>query len=55
MAVIGVICRKTYHPTRAVFWHYKQWHTDGVLDRIMVTLHAKVRQQVKKNQSGQGC
>jgi transposase len=28
---------------------------DGVLDQIMATLHYKVRQQVKKNQSGRPC
>jgi hypothetical protein len=38
-----------------VFWHYKQWRADGVLEQIMDTLHAKVRQQVKKNQNGQRC
>ncbi|WP_017314389.1 transposase [Mastigocladopsis repens] len=42
-------------PYSTVFWHYKQWRSDGVLDQIMKTLHSRVRQQVKKNQSGQGC
>jgi transposase len=46
---------KDLPPYSTVFWHYKQWRADGVLDRIMTILHAKVRQQVKKNQSGQGC
>lgn len=53
MAVIGTLCLKTCLPTRAVFWHYKQWRSDGVLDLILSALHTKVRQQVKKNQSGQ--
>jgi len=35
-------------PYSTVLWHYKQWRTDGVLDQIMATLHAQVRQQVKK-------
>jgi transposase len=42
-------------PYSTVFWHYKQWQAAGVLDRIMTALHPRVRQQVKKNQSGQGC
>jgi transposase len=41
---------KDLPPYSTVFWHYKQWRADGVLDRIMATLHAKVRQQVKKTQ-----
>jgi transposase len=39
---------KDLPPYSTVFWHYKQWRSDGVLDQIMATLHAKVRQQVKK-------
>ena len=46
---------KDLPPYSTVFWHYKQWRSDGVLDQIMATLHAKVRQQVKKNKSGHGC
>jgi transposase len=46
---------KDLPPYSTVFWYYKQCRADGVLDRIMATLHANVRQQVKKNQSGQGC
>jgi transposase len=34
-----------------VFWHYQQWCSDGVLDRIMTELHGLVRAQVKKNHS----
>jgi transposase len=40
-------------PYSTVFWHYKQWRESGVLDKIMGTLHGKVREQVKKNRSGQ--
>lgn len=40
-------------PYSTVFWHYKQWRTDGILEQMMSTLHGKVRQQVKKKQSGQ--
>ncbi len=43
---------KDLPPYSTVFWHYKQWGADGILEAIMQTLHAKVRQQAKKNQSG---
>ena len=42
-------------PESTVEWHYKQWRSDGVLEQIMATLHSSVRQQAKKNHSGQGC
>jgi transposase len=45
---------KDLPPYSTVFWHYKQWRADGVLEAIMQALHAKVRQQAKKNQPGQG-
>src|SRR4028118_634471 len=35
-------------PYSTVFWHYKQWRAEGVLEQIMTILHSKVRQQVKK-------
>jgi transposase len=44
---------KDLPPYSTVFWHYKQWRESGVLDQIMDTLHGKVREQVKKNRSGQ--
>jgi len=40
-------------PDSTVFWHSKQWRSEGVLERIRDALHAQVRAQVKKNQSGQ--
>ena len=46
---------KDLPPYSTVFWHYKQWRSDGVLEHIMTTLHSKVREQVKKNPSGRGC
>jgi hypothetical protein len=55
MGVTGVIYPKIYPLTRAVFWHSLQWRSDGVLEAIMSALHFKVRQQVKKNHSGQDC
>jgi hypothetical protein len=53
MAAIGVTYPKTYRLTWAVFWYYKQWRADGVLDQILDTLHSKVRQIAQKNRSGQ--
>jgi len=35
-------------PYSTVFWHYKQWRSEGVLDTILTTLHGQVREQVKK-------
>jgi transposase len=46
---------KDLPPYSTVFWHYKQWRAEGVIEQIMTTLHSKVRQQVKKNQNGHGC
>jgi transposase len=46
---------KDLPPYSTVFWHYKQWRAEGVIEQIMTTLHSKVRQQVKKNQNGRGC
>ena len=39
-------------PYSTVFWHYKQWRADGVVEDIMSILHGQVRQQVKKKPSG---
>ena len=36
-----------------VFWHYQNWCEDSSLERIETQLHGKVREQVKKNRSGQ--
>ncbi|WP_334688726.1 transposase [Nostoc sp.] len=44
---------KDLPPYSTVFWHYKQWRSDGILEQIMTTLHSRVREQVKKNQNGQ--
>ncbi len=44
---------KDLPPYSTVFWHYKQWRSQGVMDNIMDTLHQQVREQVKKNRSGQ--
>jgi transposase len=44
---------KDLPPYSTVFWYYKQWRETGVLDGIMDLLHGKVREQAKKNRSGQ--
>jgi transposase len=44
---------KDLPPYSTVFWHYKQWRAEGVINQIMNRLHQQVRKQVKKNLSGQ--
>ena len=39
-------------PYSTVYWHYKQWCSQGVLEELMRVLHSQVRLQVKKNRSG---
>ena len=39
---------KDLPPYSTVFWHYKQWREEDVLERIMTELHGRVREQVKK-------
>jgi len=39
---------KDLPPYSTVFWYYKQWRKTDVLDNLLNTLHAKVREQVKK-------
>jgi transposase len=44
---------KDLPPYSTVYWHYKQWRTDGTIERMMTALHSDVREKVKKNRSGQ--
>lgn len=44
---------KDLPPYSTVFWYYKQWREDGVLDQMLETLHSQVREQAQKNRSGQ--
>ncbi|MEH2410979.1 transposase [Nostoc sp.] len=46
---------KDLPPYSTVYWHYKQWRAEGVIDKLMSILHAQVREQVKKKPSGQRC
>jgi transposase len=37
-----------FPPPSTVFWHYKQWRAEGVIETIMVTLHQQIRASVNK-------
>ncbi|MBL1211692.1 MAG: transposase [Geminocystis sp. GBBB08] len=39
-------------PYSTVYWHYKHWKKDGVIDIIMSQLHQQLREKVKKNLGG---
>lgn len=39
-------------PYSTVYWYYKQWRSQGVLEELMIFLHSRVREQVKKNRIG---
>ena len=39
---------KDLPPYSTVFWYYKNWRSEGVLDQMMEVLHSRVREQVKK-------
>ena len=43
---------KDLPPYSTVYWHYKQWRSQGVLEELMRVLHSQVRLQVKKKRSG---
>lgn len=45
---------KDLPPYSTVYWHYKQWRAAGVIETLMETLHAQVREQVKKSRNGLG-
>lgn len=40
-------------PYSTVYWHYKQWRNQGVLDEIMTKLHQQIRRSQKKTENGQ--
>ena len=42
---------KDLPPYSTVFWHYKQWRADGVIDQILETLHGHLREQVQKKRT----
>jgi transposase len=39
---------KDLPPYSTVFWHYKQWRSDGLIEDIMEILHHRVREKRKK-------
>ena len=39
---------KDLPPYSTVFWHYKQWRDEGVIEKIRDVLHGQLRQKVKK-------
>jgi transposase len=39
---------KDLPPYSTVYWHYKQWRSAGVIEKLMSALHERVREQVKK-------
>jgi transposase len=39
---------KDLPPYSTVYWHYKQWRSAGVIEKLMTALHEHVREQVKK-------
>jgi transposase len=44
---------KDLPPYSTVFWHYKQWRTEGIIEAIMNQLHKQVRLSRKKKHNGQ--
>lgn len=44
---------RDFPPYSTVYWHYKQWRHAGVFDHRIPRLHGDIREQVKKNGSGQ--
>ena len=39
---------KDLPPYSTVFWHYKQWRAEGVIEKIRDVLHGQVREKLKK-------
>jgi hypothetical protein len=52
MVAIGQTRPLDLPPYSTVYWYYKQWREQGVLEELMKLLHSQVRAQVKKNRSG---
>ncbi len=44
---------KDFPPYSTVFWHYKQWREQGIIEKIQDILYRQQRQKVKKNHYGQ--
>ena len=52
MAAIGKTYLRDLPPYSTVYWHYKQWRSQGVIEELMKVLHGQVREQVKKKPNG---
>src|SRR6476620_4214645 len=39
---------KDLPPYSTVYWHYKQWRSQGVIEDLIRVLHSQVSEQVKK-------
>jgi transposase len=50
MVVIGQTRPLDLPPYSTVYWHYKQWRQQGVIEELMQVLHFQVRSQVKKTE-----
>ena len=48
MVVIRAHLPSYLPPYSTVFWHYKQWREQGIIEKIRDNLHGQVRQQAKK-------
>lgn len=46
---------KDLPPYSTVFWHYKQWRSEGVFDEMLNRLDSQVRECAQKNRSGRDC
>jgi len=40
---------KDLPPYSTVYWHYKQWRSQGIIQKIMETLHKRLRHQKERN------
>ena len=40
---------KDFLPYSTIYWHYKQWQSQGIIQEIMETLHKRLRHQEEKN------
>lgn len=43
---------KDLPPYSTVYWHYKNWKKEGVIEEIMFQLHQQLREKEKKNLCG---
>ena len=39
---------KDLPPYSTVYWHYNQWRSNGLLDKLLQCLHEELRWQIKK-------